>query len=46
MEFNEKLQELRKSKTLTQKQLAEQLYDQGQPFQNGNPAEALQVSIR
>ena len=37
MEFNEKLQQLRTGKNLTQEQLAEQLY-QEQPFQNGKAA--------
>ena len=50
MEFNEKLQQLRTGKNLTQEQLAEQLYvsksisvgdnymKQDQPFQNGKAA--------
>ena len=38
MEFNEKLQQLRTGKNLTQEQLAEHYMYQEQPFQNGKAA--------
>ena len=43
MEFNEKLQDLRKNKGLTQEELAEALYVSQQQFLNGNQAEDIQA---
>ena len=45
LEFNEKLQELRKSKNMTQEQLAEQLFFQGLQSPNGNPVEDIRALI-
>lgn len=45
MEFNEKLQELRKQRGLTQEELAELLYVSRTAISNGNQAEDIRISI-
>ena len=46
MEFNEKLQELRKARSLTQEELAEALYVSRTAISKWSPEEGIQALIR